>query len=371
MRCAVIDSGHFRWFLITVAACVALVSARVVSAQEWVEYKGHDGPGAGKHIVLVSGDEEYRSEEGLPQLAKILSNEHGFNCTVLFAVNPKTALINPNFTQNIPGLNRLKNADLLILQTRRRNLPDDQMQAFDEYLKAGKPVIGIRTATHAFLPPADSKWARYADTYKGDDEWRDGFGRLVLGETWVNHHGKHKHESTRGIIPPGVADNPILRGIKDGEIWCSTDVYEVRLPLPGDSQPLVLGQVTARKGEYDEKDRLYGMRPEDGPAVSGAKNEPMMPVAWTKTYQLPGGKPGRAFCTTMGASVDLLNEALRRLLVNATYWGLGMETEIPKDGTQVELVGRFDPTQFGFHDDDYWAKRKLTVEDVRKDSGEK
>ncbi len=368
MRFAAFDSGQFRWVLVAVT-WGTLLCARLALATDWVEYKGHDGPGAGKRIVLVSGDEEYRSEEGLPQLAKILSSEHGFDCTVLFAVNPKTGLIDPNYIQNIPGLDALKNADLLILQTRRRNLPDDQMQEFDEYLKAGKPVIGIRTATHAFLPPADSKWARYADTYKGDDaEWRDGFGRLVLGETWVNHHGKHKHESTRGILAPGVADNQILRGIKDGEIWCSTDVYEVRLPLPGDSKPLVLGQVTARKGDFNEKDQLYGMRPDDGPAVSGAKNEPMMPVAWTKTYQLPGGKRGRAFCTTMGASVDLLNAAVRRLLVNATYWGLGMETEIPKDGAQVELVGKYDPTQFGFRDDAYWANRKMTVDDVRADA---
>ena len=128
------------------------------------------------------------------------------------------------------------------------------MQAVDEYLKSGKPVLGMRTATHAFLPAADSKWARYGDTYAGDDAaWQSGFGRLVLGETWVNHHGKHKHESTRGVIASSVAGDPILRGIKDGEIWCSTDVYEVHLPLPGDSKPLVLGQVTCAKATTTRK----------------------------------------------------------------------------------------------------------------------
>ena len=116
-----------------------------------------------------------------------------------------------------------------------------------------------------------------------------------MGEHWINHHGNHKHESTRGIIAPGAAEHPILRGIKSGEIWGSTDVYGVRLPLPGDSQPLVLGEVIARKGEFNESDRFYGMRPDDGPAVSGEKNNPMMPIAWTKTYEMPGGKPGRAF----------------------------------------------------------------------------
>ena len=65
----------------------------------------------------------------------------------------------------------------------------------------------------------------------------------------------------------------------------------------------------------------------------------MMPIAWTKTYEIPGGKPGRAFCSTIGASVDLTNEAVRRLLINAVYWGLKMEDQIPKKGTDVAIVG--------------------------------
>ena len=61
---------------------------------QWVVYQGNEGPGKGKHIVFLSGDEEYRSEEGLPMLAKILAERHGFKCTVLFAVDPKTNHIN-------------------------------------------------------------------------------------------------------------------------------------------------------------------------------------------------------------------------------------------------------------------------------------
>ena len=80
------------------------------------------------------------------------------------------------------------------------------MEYINQYLAAGKPVIGIRTATHSFLPAAGSQWIHYGDIYHGDKkEWDGGFGRLVLGETWINHHGKHKHESTRGIIAPEVA----------------------------------------------------------------------------------------------------------------------------------------------------------------------
>jgi hypothetical protein len=348
--------------LFTVLQCVVAATA----GERWVDYKGHDGPGHGKKIVLISGDEEYRSEEALPQLAKILAKHHGFDCRVLFAIDPQTGIVAPNTRRNIPGFDSIKDADLIIVFTRWRDLPDDQLQIVYDYLKAGKPVIGIRTATHAFKPDnKDSKFAFLSDTFKGNKDWEaGGFGRAVLGEHWINHHGKHKQESTRGIIAPGAADDPILRGIHDGDIWGSTDVYAVRLPLPGDSKPLVLGQVTARKGKYDEADKFYGMRPDDGPAVNGAKNDPMMPIAWKKTYRIPDGTKGRAFCSTIGASVDLTNEAVRRLLTNAVYWGLGMEDKIPENGTNVAIVGEFEPTQYGFRPDDYWTKRQLKPTDL-------
>ena len=299
----------------------------------WVVYEGGDGPGKGKSIVLISGDEEYRSEEALPQLAQILSKRHGFKCTVLFPIG-KDGTIDPNTKDNIPGLESLRTADLMVIATRMRKLPDDQMKEVVDYVESGRPIVGMRTATHAFEPDPSSKYAKYLWTRK-DKDWEGGFGRQVLGETWVNHHGAHGKESTRGILAPGAAKHPILRGIKDGEIWGPTDVYEVRLPLPGDSQPLVLGQVVA------------DMTPE-GKAVEGKKNEPMMPVAWIKTYKTEDGKTARVFNTTMGAATDLSNEALRRLLVNACYWAVGLEDKIPEKAN-VDLVGDYKPTKFGFN----------------------
>src|SRR6476661_5508750 len=141
----------------------ALMGASATAGDQWVDYKGHDGPGKGKRVVLLSGDEEYRSEEGLPQLGKILAEHHGFDCRVLFAIDPKTGIINPNYRRNIAGLASIKDADLIVVLLRWRDLPDDQLQLVDEYLKAGKPVIGIRTATHAFKPEGDTKWVHYGD----------------------------------------------------------------------------------------------------------------------------------------------------------------------------------------------------------------
>jgi hypothetical protein len=340
------------------------IASRATGADPWVVYAGGEGPGQGKHIVLVSGDEEYRSEEALPQLGKILAQHHGFRCTVLFAIDPATGHIDPNNRNNIPGLEALANADLMFIFTRFRNLPDEQMEHIDAYLKRGGPVVGIRTATHGFNIPASSKWAHYSFRYKGEpQEWTDGFGRLVMGETWISHHGSHKHESSRGVIAPDAKDHPIVRGIEDGDVWGPTDVYGVRLPLPGDSKPIVLGQVMQRKGEFDPDDPCYGMRPDDGPPVEGSKNDPMMPIAWTKTYQVPGGKPGRTFASTIGASTDLIPEGTRRLLINGVYWAVGLEDKIPATGTKVDLVGEFQPTAYTGKKGDYWAQRKLKPAD--------
>ena len=169
----------------------------------------------------------------------------------------------------------------------------------------------------------------------------------MLGETWISHHGGHGSESTRGLLPPDAKDHPILKGIKDGEIWGPTDVYGVRLPLPGDSKPLVLGAV------------LAGMKP-DSPPVAGEKNEPMMPVAWVKSYSVEGGPKGRSFTTTMGAATDMTAEGTRRMLVNACYWAAGLEAKIPEK-SKVDIVGTFEPTPFGFNG----AKKGLSPADYR------
>jgi hypothetical protein len=321
------------------ATFIAITAFTATASAAGVVYEGDNGPGKGKHIVLVSGDEEYRSEEALPQLGKILAKRHGFKCTVLFAIDPNDGTINPNVS-NIPGLEALDSADLTVIFTRFRDLPDDQMKHIVDYLDTGKPIVAIRTATHAFNIKPGKTYAKYSYNYSGKD-YEQGFGRQILGETWINHHGKHGSQSTRGIIVKGQENHPILRGIKDGDIWGPSDVYGVRLPLPGDSHPLVLGQV------------LTGMNPDD-PPLEGPKNDPMMPIAWTKTYTPTRSgsegqpRPGRVFCSTIGAANDLATEGTRRLLVNACYWALGLEDKIPAK-SDVTLVGDYQPTNFKFN----------------------
>jgi type 1 glutamine amidotransferase len=309
----------------TAALLLAAVCA-AAAADDRLILRGHTGPGGGKRVVLVSGDEEYRSEQALPQLARILAARHGFDCTVLFAIDPKDGTINPNYSSNIPGLETLDSADLLVLMTRFRDLPDEQMKHFVDYVASGRPIVALRTATHAFDLKSSKTYARYSWNSK---EWDGGFGRQILGETWVAHHGKHGVESTRAVTAPGAEMHPILRGIPSGAIWVPTDVYKVAIPLPGDAKPLLLGEV------------LAGMKETD-PAVEGPRNDPKMPVAWTKTAQR------RVFTTTMGSAQDLLNEPFRRLLVNAVYWALQLEDRIDP-AASVGLAGAYDPLPFKFN----------------------
>ncbi|QGJ68531.1 Trehalose utilization [Planctomycetales bacterium 10988] len=363
--------------LITLASCFLILMATFPNfshcGEVGVTYSPSQEKANGKKIVLISGDEEYRSEEALPQLGKILTIHHGFECTVLFSIDPETGLINPNISDNIPGLEALKDADLMIIFTRYRALPGKQMKLIDNYLKSGKPVLGIRTATHAFFYPQPHEWWHYSNGYQGEKKaWEGGFGRLVLGEQWISHHGHHRHQSARGVIAPNAKQHPISRGIQSGDIWGPSDVYTVRLPLPGDSKPIILGQVIDREREYDANDPLYGMRDTDTTlATSNPRrpdledpNDPLMPIAWTKSYKIPGGKKGRVFTSTIGAATDMLNDGTRRLLVNGVYWCLKMEDQIPSTGSEVSLVGEYEPSAFQFQKaPNYWTDREMTLEE--------
>jgi hypothetical protein len=308
------------------------LSLATLHAKDWVEYAAKPGPGAGKHIVFLAGDEEYRSEEALPQMAKILSQRHGFKCSVLFSVDTN-GVINPNAGGSLSNPHALDSADAIVMSLRFRHWDDHTMGHFAEAVGRGVPIIGLRTSTHAFNGIAkDSPFAKWNYGTKG------GFGKQVLGETWISHWGNHKKEATRGIIEASAKDEAVLRGVTD--VFGDTDVYEAA--PPADAKILLRGQV------------LKGMKPTDEPAdykkktaakVEQGVNDPMMPVAWTREVKNDVGKVNKVLCTTMGSATDLQNEGLRRLIVNSIYWGLGLD--VPAKAN-VEIVGEFKPTMYGF-----------------------
>jgi len=291
-----------------------------------VVYKGERGPGLGKHIVLLAGDHEYRGEESLPELARMLAKHYGFTCSVFITTNAETGSIEPG-SSNISGLEALRSADLMIVFLRFQDFPDREMQHIVDYLDRGGPVIGLRTATHAFqIQRPDARFLKY--TWKGVEGYPGGFGRQILGETWVSHYGKNHEQSSRLLLQASEADHPILRGVKD--VWVQSGGYTAN-PIEG-THVLALGQI------------LDGMTPASPPA----KDKQQMPVAWYRSYQTSSGKSGRVFTTTHGASADLLNEGFRRMLVNASLWASGMESQIDA-ASDVSLVGPYQPSAFAFN----------------------
>jgi hypothetical protein len=311
--------------LLVVAFCLALPSLARAQNPHLIEYRGDQGPGLGKHVVLLAGDHEYRSEEGLPALARILARRYGFRCSVLITTDPKTGFIEPG-SSNIQGLDILRTADLLIVFLRFQDFPDAEMRHVVDYLDRGGPIIGLRTATHAFqIQRPDAPFLKY--TWKGVEGFPGGFGRQILGETWVSHYGTNHKQSSSLVIDPAQTSHPILRGVKD--VWVESGGYTAD-PMPG-SVVLARGRI------------LNGMTPDSPPATD--KKE--LPVAWTRTYRGASGREGRVFTTTHGASEDLRNEGFRRMLVNAVLWAAGLESAI-QPTSDVSLVGPYNPSTYSF-----------------------
>ena len=308
-------------------------AARGDDSPQWLTYPGGEGPGKGKRIVLIAADQEYRSEQSMPMMAKVLSTHHGFDCTVLFAVNEKgevdpTIPVYPEkgkeFKEHhIPGLDQLAAADLVIFFPRLLTLPMAEREMIVRYIDSGKPFLSLRTGNHGFHAPLP---------YKINGKQVD-WGNDVLGGAFMGHHGRWHADSTRGSIEPEQKDHPIVTGVSD--IWGNSDVYRTYKEgtgLPAGCTTLVWGQP------------LMGRKHDDPPNL---KLEPL-PVAWCKTWKTSGGKEARVFQSTMGSGHDLQNAGLRRLIINAAYWGIGMESAITATRS-VDIVGPYEPLESGFN----------------------
>jgi hypothetical protein len=217
---------------------------------------------------------------------------------------------------------------------RFRHWQDATMKKFDAAVGRGVPIIALRTSTHAFDGFAKgNQWQNWNSGQNG------GWGKKVLGETWVSHWGRHKFEATRGEIEPAARNDELLRGVEG--VFGNTDVYEAY--PPPDARVLLRGIVLKGMNSNDAPAEYTKKRANDG--QEQPVNSPPMPVAWSREIKNDSGKVNRILCTTMGAATDLRNEGLRRLIVNGVYWGLRLE--VPEKAN-VDFVGAYEPSMYGF-----------------------
>jgi type 1 glutamine amidotransferase len=240
-------------------------------------------------VVFVIGDHEYSSEATLPIIAAELERNYGVRTRVL------TSYPDHEAEEDIPGLEALAEADLAVFYLRWRRLPEDQIGHIDAYLRAGKPVVGFRTTTHAFNYPVEHPLRRW-----------NAFGAFALGSPpgWGNGHTHYGAASSTDVrIDPEAAGHPILTGVAP-DFHVRSWLYHV-LPdyPPADAQTLLIGSA---------------VNPNREDAVDN-------PVAWT--WQTEWG--GRVFTTTLGHPEDFDVEAFQRLVINGILWAV--ELPVPQE----------------------------------------
>jgi type 1 glutamine amidotransferase len=239
-------------------------------------------------IVFVCGDHEYSGEFTLPLIAQELEKNYGFRTKVLKSYPDQNA------EKNIPGLESLKEADLVVFFLRWRLLPPDQLALIHAYLKSGKPVMGFRTSTHAFNFP------------KGhESEYWNAFGEFALnappgwGKAGHTHYG---HKSTTDVYGiPAAAKHPIMNGINPSFHMASW-LYRV---LP----------------DYPTKGSEWLLM---GKSINPDKTAIDNPVAWVGKNSF-GAK---VFTTTLGHPEDFSVESFQHLIINAIHFQTGKK--VPK-----------------------------------------
>ena len=257
------------------------------------------------HIVLLSGESLYDSATTLPRFAKRLGKEHGYRCTVIVRKEE----------HRFPSLDSLVQADLVIVFARRMELPGEQLDQVKQYIESGKPVIGLRTASHAI------------------QNWLE-FDKLVLGGNYQGHHKNNL--SGNASIVPAAKGHPILDGVA-AEFKMGGSLYK-NTTLARAAKPLLSG------------------------AVEG---HPAEPVAWTHSY-----KGNRTFYTSLGHADDFATPNFHKLVTNAIAWCLSTDA---KPGA-IAIAAKYgvepgEPFRVGVAlFEKMWRDNKLTLLDVRTTS---
>lgn len=230
------------------------------------------------HVVLMIGEDEYDTARTLPQFAQDELTPRGMKITTVQAPDADP--------QNFAGIEALREADLLVVSVRRRTPTEAQLAVVREYLEAGRPLVGIRTASHAFdrePPPGHARWA--------------GFDVEVLGGHYERHYGNKPPAGPPTLVRllSGVTSHAVLRGLEPIERVSTSHLYR--------SRDLRDGAVALAEGQIQGQ-------------------EIVEPVAWTNVY-----RGGRVFYTSLGNQADFELPWFRRLLVNGVLWAMERPAE--------------------------------------------
>lgn len=257
--------------------CPTINSAGLTGGRGF-RFKEDDRP----RIVFVIAENEYDADKTLPEFARELQTKYNFACEFALGVSKSDDAKERN---NIAGLEALETADLAVVYVRRRALPKKQMQHLRDYVAGGKPLIGLRTASHAFAPLGEKLQAGYA-------VWPE-FDGQVFGGSYHGHHGNRRPDGPQSYVwvKPDAESHPILHGVPAGEFKVDSWLYKT-VPLAETTTVLMMGRVDDRK--------------------------PHEPVSWTNT----SSAGGRVFYTSLGYVEDFKLPAFRRMLTNAVFWAL-------------------------------------------------
>ncbi|MEM1443832.1 MAG: ThuA domain-containing protein [Verrucomicrobiota bacterium] len=302
-------------------------------------------------VLFLTGDDEYRSEESMPMLAKMLERDFGFETVVGFSLDEKGYIL-PSAADSLTRMEDLEDADLLVLFTRFRRPSPERFQFFLDYLERGGPIVAFRTSTHAFRFAHDAgmnEWGFQNDPQQihslaGGEKIRE-----ILGQGWITHHGHFDDGDkplTEVTVHEGAASHPILTGVEPFSAF--SWLYHVDggdHSLAGDPDLLLDGRaLQSNKIERGQTDKF--------PLTN--------PVAWTKTYEEKEGTAGRVFTTTLGHPYDFRDANMRRLSVQSILWALGKEDLIPDEGVETETVEAYEPNNSGFGEKDFKQEMKPT-----------
>ena len=224
------------------------------------------------HVTFLVSDDHYHADKTLPVFAQMLRQRYGCHCSVLHGEG----------TSDIQAVDELQSADCLVLYVRRLALPEKKLKAVRDYLASGKPLVGLRTASHAF----DVR----GKALEGQAEWPQ-FDPEVLGGNY-NGHGPNER-GTDVMNVPEQSDHPILAGVEPRR-WHSVGSLYYTAPINEDATLLMTGSLDDR----------------------------VEPLTWVRTY-----KGGRVCYIGLGHPDDFKESQFGKLLVNAIFWA--MDREVP------------------------------------------